>query len=69
MSARVGTRIERYVEAVRTLRALEQAERDEPNLRRRSAIIAARVALKNAEAELNGSMLGAARRALTAVRP
>ena len=58
-------RIATYVEAVVHLRALEQAIRDDgPTTTRLVALTNARVAVHHAEAQLNGSLLGAARRAL-----
>lgn len=56
--------VREYVEAQRTLNALVQASKDEPEVDRRQALLAARVEVKNTYAKLRGGDLGHARRIL-----
>jgi hypothetical protein len=65
LSRRSARAVERYVEAVVGLRALERASEDEPETpARREALATARAAVHATESQLTGSQLGAARRAL-----
>ena len=64
MSARIASRIERYVEAVRALAGLRRAQTLEPETDRSSAILLARSDVRQAEALLTGGALAKARRIL-----
>jgi hypothetical protein len=64
MSARLATRIDRYVDAVRALSGLRRAQQEEPEVDRSSAILLARAELRQAEAQLTGGALAMARRIL-----
>jgi hypothetical protein len=65
LSRRSARAVERYVEAVVELHALERAAEDEGDTpARRDALAAARTAVHATESQLTGSQLGAARRAL-----
>ena len=65
MPDRAHPRVERYVEAVRALRALLTAEQTEgPTQARTAAILEARAAARTARGALNGTLSGQADRAL-----